>query len=130
MKYKFLIIKVTTYIVASSIAVSYWKKLGWWFLIVCACFLFVTNTYINKRIEANRKQEFLGHYPIIKKLKEGQLISVKLKDGRELQSVRFVHFNGSEILVKKPKAEVVRDIRDIKWIKLKNVVEIKSVDTK
>ena len=130
MKFIYILIKLVIYAFITYIATTYWRGLGWWFLVFCAILLIIVETLINKRIEHIQTQQFFKRYPILKDLKQGQTISIELKSGEELTDLIYIDFVDSEILVSKLPAfnseskKVVENIVDTRWIKVKKIKTI------
>ena len=130
MKFIYILIKLVIYAFITYIVTTYWRGLGWWFLVVCAILLIIVKTIINKRIEHIQTQQFLKMFPILKDLKQGQTISIELKSGEELTDLIYIDFVDSEVLVRKQPAlnkepEKVENIADTRWIKLKKIKALK-----
>lgn len=129
MRHLYWIIRVGWYLGISIIATTYWKHFGWWFLIVCLGVLILGTIPIEKRLsrleEKRVEEKILRRYPFVKELKNGQVVTIDLKDGERIENVILLTRMETELLiVSKPENDGEFDDSTIRKIKLKRVKSI------
>ncbi|MBP1931781.1 hypothetical protein J2Z37_001782 [Ammoniphilus resinae] len=51
MRFLYWLVKLSWYFVMTVIATTYWKGLGWWFLIICSIVLLLGDEFIRKSLK-------------------------------------------------------------------------------
>lgn len=131
MKILFWLSKLTVSMGSYILVTTYWRNYGWWFLVILALILIVSDIFITKKIEYYARTQTLKKYPRLKNINEGDRISIVLKNGEKLPNVIYLFFDEDRIYVydasnlygKQEKGKKTKDsvkIKKIKSIKVNN----------
>ena len=99
MKSLFRLLKLSIYIGSYILVTTYWRSYGWWFLIIIALILFISDIFLTKKIQYYERKQTLEKYPRLKNINEGQSISVVLKNGEKLTNVIYLFLDKERIYV-------------------------------
>ncbi|WP_033827117.1 hypothetical protein [Bacillus andreraoultii] len=117
------------WLIANMIAINYWRFFGWWFLIVCSLILISGLVFIEKRLQPLEmkwsERKIQKKYPFMKNLKDGEKITIEMKNGECLKNAMLVSRVDKELLVLlKPDVHEGFVKEDIRTIKLKSIKTI------
>jgi hypothetical protein len=101
--------------------------------VICGLIAVVVGWLIKARVRRRQERKYIEKFPIMKDLKEGQVITVVLKNGDRLAEVVFIdHFHsmlmlGTDREFDEETGEML--VGDVRWVKL-NKVTSKEVDSR
>lgn len=128
MKSIFQLLKLSVYIGCYLLVTTYWRSYGWWFLIIIAIILSSSDIFLTKKIQYYERKQTFEKYPRLKNIKEGQSISIILKNGEKHTNViylfldkdRIYLYNASNLYGKQEKK--TKDMTSIKLKKIKSIM--------
>lgn len=96
---------------------------------VIALILIISDIFLTKKIEYYGMKLTLEKYPRLKNINKGDSISIVLKNGEKLPNVIYLFFNEDRIYVynasnlygKQEKRKKTKDMRSIKFKKIKSI---------
>lgn len=98
MKNLFWLLKLTIYLGSYILVTTYWRNYGWWFLVVIALILVISDIFLTKKIEYYGRKQTLKKYPRLKNINEGDSLLIVLKNGEKLPNVIYLFFNEDEYM--------------------------------
>ncbi|MFP5110645.1 hypothetical protein ACSU6B_28655 [Neobacillus sp. C211] len=131
MKGLFWILKLAVYMGSYILVTTYWRIFGWWFLIVIALILIISDSFLTKKIQYYERKRTLEKYPRLKNINEGQSISVVLKNGEKLTNVIYLFLDKDRMYVYDVSnlyGKQEKKTKDMTSIKLKKIKSIMVVD--
>ncbi|TWT14352.1 hypothetical protein [Planomicrobium sp. CPCC 101079] len=129
MKYFYWLSRFALFWGLSSTAKYFYKSYGWWTVVVGISIFLIVDWVINKKLEEIKEKEIIKKYPYLKTLKSGQLISLKLKNGKELTHMTYYYFIDDVISVSNlPYGEIIESLKSIQYIKLKKIQTLEMIE--
>ncbi|KKI92773.1 hypothetical protein WQ54_07800 [Bacillus sp. SA1-12] len=131
MKGLFWILKLVVYMGSYILVTTYWRSFSWWFVVVIALILIISDSFLTKKIQYYERKQTLEKYPRLKNLNEGQNISVVLKSGEKLTNVIYLFLDKDRMYVYDASnlyGKQEKKTKDMTSIKLKKIKSIMVVD--
>ncbi|WP_088102903.1 hypothetical protein [Halalkalibacter urbisdiaboli] len=131
MKSLFWFLKIAVYMGCYLLFTTYWRHYGWWFIVVIALILIISDIFLTKKIEYYEREQTLEKYPRLKNINEGQSISIVLKNGDKLTNVIYFLLDNGRIYVYDASnlyGKQEKKTKDMTSIKLKKIKSIMVVD--
>jgi hypothetical protein len=96
--------------------------------VICCLIAVFVGWFIESIVRRRQERKYIEKFPLLKDLKEGQVITVELKNGDRLTDVVFIdHYHsklmlGTDRELDEESGEML--VGDVRWVKLSQVVSI------
>jgi hypothetical protein len=90
----------------------------------------VLEWFIEAKVRRWQERKYFEKFPLLKELKEGQLITVELKNGDRLADVVFIDLYHAKLMlgtdgeIDEQSGEML--VGDVRWVKLSKVMSIEA----